>query len=261
MRAIILPLFAALLMLTGCNENSPTTDAEDERNPLVNSGQEYMEQGNYDEAIAVFKQALDDNPLMARPHLDLAQIYQQYKINYIHAIYHYDRYLELRPGTEKTDMINEQKLKVAKALAQTLIENSPEVKKVVQERNQVIQQYNQLVQQNSELKQQLATALKNQKTTATPAPGTKTTATQTIPKTAKPAASGTTSKADAQPVFTGGKHQIYHVVSGDTLTKIATKYYNDPGKWDIIFEANRDSMRSAGDLRVGQTLVIPAVGN
>jgi tetratricopeptide (TPR) repeat protein len=257
MRTFILPLFAALLVLTGCNENGPTTDAEDERNPLVNSGQEYVEQGNYDEAIAVFKKALDDNPMMARPHLDLAVIYQQYKINYIHAIYHFDRYLELRPATEKTDMINEQKLKVAKALANTLINNSPEVKKVIQERNQ-------LIQQNTELKRQLSTALKNRKTTSTPAPATQTTTTQTIPKSTSPVAVAPKQapKPVAKPAETAApKHQIYHVVSGDTLTKIATKYYDDAGKWDIIFEANKDTMRSAGDLRVGQTLVIPAIGN
>jgi nucleoid-associated protein YgaU len=56
------------------------------------------------------------------------------------------------------------------------------------------------------------------------------------------------------------KHQIYHVVGGDTLTKISTKFYSDPGKWDIIYEANKEMMRSPGDLRVGQTIVIQAIG-
>jgi tetratricopeptide (TPR) repeat protein len=253
MRSFYLALLAGLLLLTGCDKSGPTTDAEEERNPLVNSGQEYMEQGEYDEAIAVFKKALDDNPMMARPHLDLAVIYQQYKINYIHAIYHYDRYLELRPNSEKADMINEQKLKVAKELANTLINNSPEVKQVIQERNT-------LVQQNNELKRQLSVALRNQKTTTTTA-AKKTTTTKPEPVVTTKPAPEPVAKPAATTTASAPKHQIYHVVSGDTLTKIATKFYNDSGKWDIIFEANRDSMKSAGDLRVGQTLVIPGIGN
>ena len=73
-----------------------------------------------------------------------------------------------------------------------------------------------------------------------------------MPKTAKP----------AQPKASGAAtHQIYHVVSGDTLTKIANKFYEDPGEWDVIFEANRDTMKNSNDLKVGQTLVIPAIGN
>ena len=264
MRKIYLPLFAALIALTGCNEEGQTQDAKEENDPLVSSGQQLMEQEDYDGAITAFKQSIENEPGLARPHLDLAVIYQQHRINYIHAIYHYDRYLELRPDTEKKDLINEQKLNVAKALANTLINNSKEVKQVIQERNQLVQERNQLVQQNNELKRQLDASIKAKKTVATPAPETKPTATQTIPKTAKPVVQ-TKPVAQTKPVekpaptsTMPNKHQIYHVVAGDTLTKISTKFYNDPSMWDIIYEANKDSMRSAGDLRVGQTIVIPA---
>jgi nucleoid-associated protein YgaU len=182
---------------------------------------------------------------MATPHLQLATIYHNYKLNYIAAIYHYDRYLELRPDAEKTDFINDQKLKVAQALANTLINNSPEVKKVVQERNQ-------LIKENQDLKRQLANALSGQKPVVESTPSQ--TATATIPKSAKPV-----EKQSASAV--SGTHQVYHVVGGDTLTKIATRFYGDSSKWDVIFEANKDTMRSAGDLKVGQTIIIPALGN
>jgi tetratricopeptide (TPR) repeat protein len=245
MRKIYLPLFMIVLALTGCEKDSQSMEEREERDPLVKSGQAFMEESKWDEAIDAFKQALENEPLMARPHLDLALIYQQYKINYIHAIYHYDRYIELRPDAEKARFIEEQKLKVAQALANTLINNSPEVKKVVQERNQ-------LIQQNTELKQQLSSALKGVKTVSAPAPAEQKTATETIPKAAKPVVQKTTAEA---------KHQIYHVVSGDTLTKIASKFYNDSGRWDIILDANKDTLGSPRDLKVGQTLVIPAIGN
>ncbi len=240
MYKIYLPVFVTVLALTGCGKDSQSMEEREERSPLVKSGQAYMEEGKWDEAVTALKKALEKDPLMARPHLDLALIYQQYKINYIHAIYHYDRYIELRPDAEKAKFIEEQKLKVAQALANTLINNSPEVKKVVQERNQ-------LVQQNADLKKQLSGALKGEKTVVkTTAPVSQKTATQTIPKTATPKTN------------TESKHQIYHVASGDTLTKIASKFYNDSARWDIILEANKDTLGSPRDLKPGQTLVIPA---
>jgi len=254
MRKFIPILFAGVIALTGCDQNSGSIEEREERDPNVLSGQKYMEDGNYEAAIQEFKMALEQEPKMARPHLDLAIIYQQHLVNYIHAIYHYDRYLELRPNAEKAKFIEEQKLKVAQALANTLVNNSPEVKKVISERNT-------LIQQNNELRRQLSTALKNNATTTSKTTALKPTATttqkstvtQTVPKSAAPAA--VKNKAATQ------KHQIYHVVSGDTLTKIATQFYGDSGKWDIIYDANKDMMRSPGDLKVGQTIVIPAVGN
>ena len=239
MRTIYIPLFIAMLALTGCDKSAQLTDEQEEREPFVKTGQAFMDQQQWEDAETAFKQAIDNKPLIARPHLDLAIIYQQYKINYIHAIYHYDRYLELRPDSEKTEFINEQKLKVAQALANTLINTSPEVKQVVAQRNQ-------LVQENAALKQQLAT-----ETTSKNVEPAKQTVTKTIPKTAsKPVAT-------SKPASVSTTHQIYQVASGDTLTKIATKFYGDSGKWDIIFEANKDTMSSPSNLRVGQSLVIP----
>ena len=244
MRIIYLPLFMAVLVLTGCDKDTQSMEEREERDPLVKSGQAYMEEGQWDEALDAFQEALDKEPLMARPHLDMALIYQQYRINYIHAIYHYDRYLELRPDAEKAQFIEEQKLKVAQALANTLINNSPDVKKVVQERNQ-------LVQQNSDLIRQLAEARGGETKVSTTATTEQKSATETIPKSAKSVEPQSTSTA---------KHQIYHVEAGDNLTKIAQKFYKN-GDWEPIFEANKDTLRSPGDLRVGQTLVIPAVEN
>ncbi|MDZ8117586.1 LysM peptidoglycan-binding domain-containing protein [Pontiella agarivorans] len=260
MNRFIPMLLVGVMTLAGCGKNSGSIEEREERDPNVLSGQQYMEQGNYDAAIQEFKTALEQEPLMARPHLDLAIIYQQHKINYIHAIYHYDRYLELRPNAEKAGFIEEQKLKVAQALANTLVNNSPEVKKVIQQRST-------LIQQNNDLKRQLADALK--KKSVAPVTTTPTTASQTVtPKRntesvtqAVPKPTTSIVPAGTTQVPTKPKHQIYHVVGGDTLTKIATKFYGDSGKWDIIYEANKGMMRSPGDLRVGQTLVIPSIQN
>ena len=51
--------------------------------------------------------------------------------------------------------------------------------------------------------------------------------------------------------------RIYEVVGGDTLSKIAREFYGDAGKYGKIFEANRDQLKDADKIKVGQKLKIP----
>lgn len=47
------------------------------------------------------------------------------------------------------------------------------------------------------------------------------------------------------------------VVSGDTLYNLARKYYNDSAMWDIIYDANEESIDDKRLLTTGQILIIP----
>ena len=49
----------------------------------------------------------------------------------------------------------------------------------------------------------------------------------------------------------------YTVKAGDTLSMIAEKVYGDAAKFEAIFEANKDILKSADDIKVGQELKIP----
>ncbi len=51
--------------------------------------------------------------------------------------------------------------------------------------------------------------------------------------------------------------QWYEVKKGDTLSKIAQKYYGDPKLYTQIFEANRDILSDPNLIKVGQKLRIP----
>ncbi len=51
--------------------------------------------------------------------------------------------------------------------------------------------------------------------------------------------------------------QTYVVQSGDTLSKIAQKYYGDPALYDKIFQANRDVLKDPNKIFPGQKLKIP----
>jgi nucleoid-associated protein YgaU len=51
--------------------------------------------------------------------------------------------------------------------------------------------------------------------------------------------------------------KIYEVVGGDTLSKIAKKFYGDANKYMKIFEANKDQLQDPDKIKVGQKLKIP----
>ena len=53
------------------------------------------------------------------------------------------------------------------------------------------------------------------------------------------------------------QQRVHTVVSGDTLTSIASKYYGDASKYTKIYEANKDTLPDPNSLKVGQKLKIP----
>ena len=59
------------------------------------------------------------------------------------------------------------------------------------------------------------------------------------------------------PTATTGAEQTYTVVSGDSLSKIAKRYYGDANQWPRIHEANRDQIKNPDLIHPGQKLRIP----
>jgi NitT/TauT family transport system substrate-binding protein len=51
--------------------------------------------------------------------------------------------------------------------------------------------------------------------------------------------------------------QEYTVVSGDTLSYLALKYYGTQSKWGKIYEANKETMKNPNYIYIGQKLTIP----
>ena len=55
---------------------------------------------------------------------------------------------------------------------------------------------------------------------------------------------------------TNGPH-THVVASGDTLYKLASRYYGDSSQWEKIAKANKAKLKGKIDLKLGDTLVIP----
>jgi uncharacterized protein YidB (DUF937 family) len=53
--------------------------------------------------------------------------------------------------------------------------------------------------------------------------------------------------------------QSYTVASGDSLSKIAKRFYGDANQWRRIFDANRDQIENPDLIHPGQKLRIPTV--
>lgn len=51
--------------------------------------------------------------------------------------------------------------------------------------------------------------------------------------------------------------RTYTVQSGDSLSKIAKRFYDDANEWTRIYEANKGKMKGPHDLKLGAVLVIP----
>ena len=51
--------------------------------------------------------------------------------------------------------------------------------------------------------------------------------------------------------------RTYTVRSGDTLSSIAARYYDNSGDWTWIYEANKSKIRNPNSVYVGESLTIP----
>ncbi|MCC7300964.1 MAG: LysM peptidoglycan-binding domain-containing protein [Verrucomicrobia bacterium] len=168
-------------------------------------------------------------------------IYHQQK-NFVRAIYHYERYLEKRPLTEKRALIQER-------IKQAKVSLSGEVGGAGVD---VSEELVRLTRENNMLRKQLEAAGGGSAATAT---SVKTLLTEPPPRPAPSAPVVEKPAAPAKPART------YTVRPGDTLSRIAGSVYGDASQWKKIYEANRDQMKNETDIKIGQSLVVPAFGN
>ncbi|NOU35291.1 MAG: LysM peptidoglycan-binding domain-containing protein [Kiritimatiellaceae bacterium] len=235
MKTFLLFILCSLL-LTGCGQKSGATlDAADEKDSRVSKGLELVQQKDWDDAVKQFDAALTKNPELGRPDLELAMIYHQQKKNYVRAVYHYERYLEKRPLTEKRALIQEW-IKQAKVSLAGEVGGAG---------GDVAGELVRLTRENNMLRKQLETA---GGASASPAASVKTLLTEPPPARPAPVAAPAPKPA-----------RTYTVRPGDTLSRISGAVYGDASQWKKIYEANREQMKTETDIQIGQTLAIPSL--
>jgi nucleoid-associated protein YgaU len=260
-----------IIMVCSCSENVALLDGKDRSNAFIREAAARKSNGNIDGALQLYSEALDRSPKLAVAHLDMALLFHDYKKNYLRAIYHYERYLELRQGTEKRKLIEDRIRLAGQSYAAKLAEDGS----AVSELGKLSEILADMKKENDALKssvRQLNLQLEQEKNKPAEVAVAVSKAKLTVPihddlpanlSDVSPRGGSTKPAVVEQPVVNKkgiAKQQViraYTVKRGDTLRSIAMELYRNVEKADDIFKANRDKMGSPRDLKIGQVLVLP----
>ncbi|MEI7436897.1 MAG: LysM peptidoglycan-binding domain-containing protein [bacterium] len=222
------------LAVAGCGRHTRQADLSDLDDVGLRDAKALEDRGDLAGAQAAYREVLRRDGGLARAHLALAFLLDRPHGDYVAAVYHYDRYLELRPNTEKGAMIRQRALAARLVFAGL---TGRDASNFVWRAAALETQMRRVEADNAALRARVAELEHSPVTTGTVA--SMTTAIKNIPAPPKPILRKVT------------------VGAGDTLRKIADRCYGDPNLWSIIYEANRENLRNPGDLELGQTLIVP----
>jgi tetratricopeptide (TPR) repeat protein len=183
-------------------------------------------EGNYAQAISLYEAALDGTARTAEVHYKLALIYDDKLNDPLNALHHFKRFLALEPGGKRAEDVKAFMKRDELTLLTNLAGDS------MVPRSELVRLNN----ENLSLRKQIGEHWAQEKTEKA-APRSKTRPDEKTKRT--------------------GKERSYTVQPGDTLASIARKFYNSSARWPRILEANSGTISKPGDLKPGQTLVIP----
>jgi LysM repeat protein len=274
-------LALVLLSLTGCSNDSSLEIVPERDEKHFNRGQIKLGEQRYDEALDAFLKVIEKRKEAPESHLEAGRLYQDYLGDPVAAIYHYRKYLEYEPNSDQAPLVRQMIESAKKDFARQL-PGQPYDDEI--ERLDLLEIIESVRAENLELKRQLAASRtrveqlegatvsapsfstatsgtsssagtrssSTSSTSTTTRPATRPATTATTPATTRPA---TTTSAPATTTANGVR--LYTVQEGDTLSRISTKFYGTPARWQDIFNANRDIMASPHSLRLGQQIKIP----
>jgi tetratricopeptide (TPR) repeat protein len=286
-RLLLLPLLGTLVLsLGGCGDSERLSSTTEVDEPYYREGTALLKTGRKQEALSAFLKVIDRRgDDSAESHLEVGLLYLQNINDPLSAIYHFKKYLALRPNSPQAPLVRQRIDAATREFARTLPAQPLESQL---QRVDLVATLDRLKQENESLKQELADLKAGRKTPASldtdetgPASSTATSASagvnfsvDPIPVVRTRPLLGSSVRANATPARTApaslqaqpaqttaptrsaGIHK-HTVRPGDTLSKLAQQYYNNRSKWRDIYAANRDVMKSEADLKVGMELIIP----
>ena len=246
------------MLITGCLPSAQNR-GDEEKEPHFMVGKSRASTLDYEGAIESFDKALEVNPHSAAAHLELACLFDQKVADPAAAIYHYQKYLKLRPEAGNADVVN-QRIMVCKTELARNVSLGPLTEKQQRELEQVTEDNKKLAGQVKQLTEELdkwrAYAARIQILTNSavsgnmaPRPAVMLASSTGVTPNASAGSSAPLKSAGSVPSATNRTHIIK---AGETAILIARKY---GVKSDALLAANPgvDPKR----LRVGQSLVIP----
>jgi len=237
-------LVFVLLWGACCGPNTGQNIVAETEEKHFQRGQRLLREGREDEALNAFLKVIDKRNDGAESHLEAGILYQQHIGDPVTAIYHYRRFIELRPETEEAARVEGLIASAQKDFARNL-SGQPFRNDI--DRLDLLEIVETARQENTDLRRkisQLEARLAQYESTRISAP----------PSTANGAPSSPR-PSRSPPASTS--EERYAVVEGDTLSRISIKVYGTPGRWMEIYDANRDILPNPNALRIGQQLNIP----
>ena len=233
---------ALALLAAACSPPVKTADGDELEHPVMKRAKAREQEGDVAGAKRIYQSLLDKDPTLARAHLALAFLLDKPAGDYIEAIYHYGRYLDLRPDTEKRAMIEANIRSARLAMVATVFTNQTEALQrldALEKENVALRTRNanldaQLQQSRlslSKLREQIGASAQQ--------------ADENLERRGM-------LEAGIRPALPTVKVQ-----SRDTLRKIAERVYGTEKRWHDLYEANRGVLHKPEDVKPGQVLVVP----
>ncbi|MDL5048662.1 LysM peptidoglycan-binding domain-containing protein [Oscillatoria amoena NRMC-F 0135] len=251
-------LLATALLLAGCDQigRMTSSDAEAENNPHFAKAKERYAMMDYQGAIEAYERALRQNANLAKAHLEIALIYDDKLKDHISAVYHFRKYLVMRPDSGKKELVEEfMENSMRQLMAQDSVVLSSEKAEIIRlkaENNSLRSQIASFRGQQESRTAKQATSAKPQ-----PTPASAPTPVPPPPQQTAPQIVSTPAAAVATPPPSPSQTGTTYVVqNGDTLASISRKFYSTSGQWKKILDAN-PSLGKPENLKPGQSLVIP----
>ncbi|MEM1059329.1 MAG: tetratricopeptide repeat protein [Verrucomicrobiota bacterium] len=270
MRLSVIAGACALALVAGCNQQDPNLAKETSENPFFAQAEAQLQANNYVEAVNSYEAALQANPEVAQAHFEIARIYSERLNDPVSAIYHFDRYVELRPESDQRASVEQLRDDAKLTFAANNAKDSVELQQTITR----LQNENKLLKDELEgFKQRLAAA-------TSPPAGPAFEAVASVSETAvaeevssdesgQPSilaavaeeATAETSEdgeADSKPAQPA---RTYVLQSGDSLWKIARKFYPDDRDINAVIkrirEANPETLANDRNLKIGTEIVLP----
>ena len=296
---LLLPLLGVLVLgLAGCSDNDHVNSASELDEPGYREGEALLKTGRKQEALTAFLKVIskrgDDAP---ESHLELGLLYLQHINDPLAAIYHFKKYLALRPNSPQAPLVKQRIDAAIREFARTIpaqpLEGQPQ-------RVDLMAALDRVKQENESLKQQLADlksgrnglAATSSDTSPASAPATdaepsaplfsipsvtmptvrtrqanQSAARETIPtvrtqptpsaRVAPTRPGAAQTVAPATATSRAAAGRRYTVRAGDSLSKISMQFYGNRTKVHEIFAANRNVMKNEGDLKPGMEIKLP----
>jgi tetratricopeptide (TPR) repeat protein len=240
----LLVLFGALV-ICGCSPTGPGA-ADEEKEPQFLIGRSRVNAMNFSGAIEAFEDALEMNPRSGAAHFELGWLYAEKQSDPAAAIYHYQKYLKLRPGAANAETIQQHIFRLKQELAKAAlpIPPTPEMQRQLE---QLTQEKRDLQAEIDRLRHAAAQAANTNRMYVPGGP-----IRSAGPPNSLIARNASNPNSRTSPVANAPGLRSHRVQTGDTLAAIARRYNV---KLESLLAANPrlDPRR----MLVGQSITIP----